>query len=244
MKHHIRKNLHFIVYFTVSCILVPSLVLSLLQLEAVSKHFAPVEIMSYSRFFALEWTPFWAVYLAYRRQQKKGSFSPLPVLGYVLSAAIMMLQCDFLSFPILACNVGLLLTMESFALLKKLPKKGFLSGIRANRKLLRAFFFWEIATLSIIHISCLGMQAIVMPLILIPVPGILLISAFRQLNDKPPRAGGILGILAMVPVTVWLCSIGPMALYKLYFLLIMLGGYVMFFLLQLIYHADRFKKTK
>ena len=83
-----------------------------------------------------------------------------------------------------------------------------------------------------------------MPLILIPVPGILLISAFRQLNDKPPRAGGILCLLAMVPVTVWLCSTGPMALYKLYFLLIMLGGYVMFFLLQLIYHADRFKKAK
>ena len=132
---------------------------------------------------------------------------------------------------------------DYIALLKKHPKKGFLSGIRANRKLLRAFFFWEIATLSIIHISCLGMQAIMMPLILIPVPGILLISAFTQLNDKPPRAGGILCLLAMVPVTVWLCTTGPMALYKLYFLLIMLGGYVMFFLLQLIYHADRFKKT-
>jgi hypothetical protein len=166
------------------------------------------------------------------------------VLGYVLASTILMLQCEFLSFAMRACTVGLLLAMESFALLKKLPKKGFLGGIRANRKLLRAFFFWEIATLSIIHISCLGMQAIMVPLILIPIPGILLISAFTQLNDKPPRAGGILCLLAMVPVTVWLCSTGPMALYKLYFLLIMLGGYVMFFLLQLIYHADWFKKTK
>ncbi len=244
MKQKTRKNLHFALYFTVFCILIPNLFLTLLQLEKASEYFAPVEIASHSRFFVLEWTPFWAVYLAYRRLHKQGKFSPLPALGYVLASTILMLRCDFLSFAIRAYTIILMLAMESFALLKKLPKKGFLGGVRANRKLLRTFFFWEIATLSIMHISCVGMMAIALPLILIPVPAMLLVSAFRQLNDKPPKFGGILGILAMLPVTIWLCSIGPMAPYKLYFLLIMLGGYGMFFFLQLIYHADRWTKKK
>ena len=244
MKKKFKKNLTFLLWFAVFCILIPNLALTVLRTEKAADIFAPVEIASYTQFLVLQWTPFWAAYLAYRRQLRYGDFSVLPALGYVLAGTLFMIRTDFVTTAVRGLTIGLLLVPECFAFLKKLPKKGFWGGIRASRKLLKCFFFWEITTLCIIHIANVGTQGIAVPLILIPLPAILIVSSFKQLNEKPVRFGGVLCLLFMMAVTAYLCTFGPMVPFRIYFLLIMLGGYAGFFLLQLIYHADRWTRKK
>lgn len=244
MKWNVRKNLNYLLLMTAMCSLIPHAVLAIVQAKVHAETMIPARAENIILFFICEWTPFWAVFIAYLRQEKMDDASLLPMLGFAAVIASCVPVCEKKQIMVLVLTIPLLLTVECFAFLKRWDdsKNVLLKGIAANRSLQRAFFFWSVAIFAMIHIACAPFRVtVVNPLPFLPVAGILVAVGFRKLNNLPPTMGGIAGLVVLMTVSLILATSGPMAFYKQYFIAIILCGYGAFFLLQIIYHMDHWR---
>lgn len=249
MDWNIRKNRRHLLLLFVFGALVPHGALCLLQIASASESWSPAEIESYSNFFVCQWMPFCLALICYLRVQKRDSFSPLPILlaaGIILS---FLPRFERESVLTLLWSLPLILVVELSALLKKLETSSrcIPAGIAADRRLLRSFFFWTLGFIGLAHISCEASTfyiTVVSPFLMLPVPGILLFDVFRRQSDRPPTVWGFLGMLAMVPGALLLVTIGPMEKFKIYHLMSLGVGFVILFLLMLVYNLDQWVKPR
>lgn len=254
MDWSMKKNLNYLLLLLGLCCLIPHGILFLLGIPSVSNHLAPAQIEFYSDFFVFQWTPFWAAYIAYLRLQKKETFSLLPSVGFALILTTFLPGFQLKSVLVLGWMIPLMLVMESTALLKKLEssENRVLSGIAADRQLLRAFYFWSLGFLLLVYISCeaqtVGLQAgeslIISPFLMAPVSVMLTGVIFRCQKDRLPGLWTLLGMLAMIPVSLYLASGGPMEQYKRFHLGCLVNGYVLLFLMLILCGIGHWKRQK
>lgn len=254
MDWSIKKNCKSLLLLFVFCALIPHIMLGLLDIASTSDFWAPVEINSYGNFIFFMWTPFWASVIAYLRVQKRDTFSLLPAIFYGLITLTFLPRFQIKSVLTMEWIVLLMLITESSTLLKKLESSGnpFLSGIGADRKMLRGFCFWTLGYLFLILVNYeahvvvfrYGDRVIISPFAMFPVAGLLLFSVFRHHKDRTPTIWSVLVMLAMVPVSFCIVSSGPMAQFKLYHVACLVTGYVILFLMLIIYNIDHWKKPK
>lgn len=249
MDWNIKRNWKYLLLLVFFCAVVPHVVLSLLKLASTSENWAPVEIESYSKFFVCEWTPFFAALISYLRLQKMDKFSLLP------SACVAVILLTFLprfsrsSLEAVALVLPLMLVVECTALLGKLEASGnqVLAGLGADRRMLRAFCFWSIGFTCVALIGCKASayyMTAVSPFMMLPIPGVLLFEIFRHQKEQPPTLWGVVGMLLMVPVSLYLVTIGPMERFKVYHLMSLGSGFAILFLILVVYNMDHWRKPK
>lgn len=261
MDWNIKNNRKHLLLLLLFCALIPHVMLALLQFASASEHWAPAEIESYSKFFVCEWAPFCAAIIAYLRIQERDTFSLLPVIEFGLIIPTLLLRFGqisegFVSSGFAQSNavaiifaVPVMLGMECTALLAKLessPNK-VLAGLAGDRGILRAFLFWSVGCVCLAIISCEACayySRVVSPWSLIPIPGILLFEAFRHQKERPPTVWGVMGMLLMAPVSLLLATIGPMEQFRGFHFTILLTGYLIIFLVLIVYNADHWKRPK
>lgn len=247
LDRNIRNQGKYLLCQVVLCGLIPHGMLSLLQMASVSGKWSPAEIESYSNFFVCQWIPFWLVFLCYLRLQKKDRFS----LMSVICAAVIILS--FLprfarrSVLTLVLTVFLIFAIELSALLKKGEGSGnrMIAGIAADRGILRAYWFWTLVFPCAVLISCEACtfeMTVVSPFQMLPIPGILLFDVLRCQKNQPPTVWSVFGMLATVPLSLLLVTIGPMARFMVYHLMSMGVGYGILFLMLIVYNLDQWKK--
>lgn len=259
MDWNVRKNSKELLLLLGLCVLVPHGVISGLQMVSGSENWSPVEIETYSCFFLCEWTPFWAMLIGYLGVQKRERFSLMPSLIFSLTLVTFLLRYDRIAvgfssllerenLTVLFRIVPLMLVMECSALLKSGENSGnrILAGIAGDRKILRAVFMWTVGILCLPHIICgtsgdAWSKAMVLPFFLIPVPGMLLYEVLRYQKERPPAVWTVGAMLAMMSAALFLASIGPMAKFKLYHLIILGIGYPLVLLVLLVYHVDHWR---
>lgn len=249
MDWNIKKNTKFFLLLFVLCALIPHGMLSLLEMASTSDNWSPAEIESYSNFFVCQWTPFWAAHISYLRLQKKDNFSLLPAISFALILLTFLPRFQQTSVLTIALTIPLILAVELTALLKKteFSKNKVLAGISADRRLIRVFFFWSVVFHCVAFISCEACTwhiTVVSPFLMFPIPGILLFDVFRHQKDQPPTVWGVIGMLAMVPLSLFLVTIGPMERFKVYHLMSLGIGYVSLFVMLIVYNMDHWRKPK
>lgn len=229
------------------CAAIPHSVLCLLQMDAFSAVFSPIESENLSNFFVCQWIPFWMALIAYLRLQKTDRFSLLPALCAGVIVLTFLPGYPRKSITTIAFTIPLMLPVEYSALLKagiSSPNK-LLAGIAANRELLQAFWFWSLVFPCVVLISCEACtwyRAIVSPFQMLPIPGVLLFDVFRHQKNQPPTIWGFLGMLPTVPLSLFLVTIGPMAQFKFYHLMCLGIGYALLFLMLIVYNLDHWKQ--
>lgn len=242
----ISTNRKYLLMLCIFCLVIPHGVLCLLQMDSVAAAMSPVRRESDSNFFVCQWIPFWLTFLSYLRLQKTDTVS---LLTAVWASVILLtyLPCfPQRSVMAMALTIPLILTGELSALLKKAEasRNKALAAIAADRSLLRAFCFWSLVFPCVIHISCKACtfsNAVVSPFQMLPLPGILLFAVFRQQKEQPPAFWSILGMLALVPMSLFLVTFGPMAQFKGYHLMCLATGFALLFLMLIVYNFDRWK---
>lgn len=242
----VPKNRRYLLLLLGLCGVVPHAVLGLCQIEAIAASLSPAEIESYGNFFVCQWLPFCLALISYLRLQKRDTVSLLPAilgLGVILSFLPFFPRRSVMA---LTGVFPLMLMMELSALLKagEASRNRFFAGIAANRGMLRAFLFWGIA------LPCLAILAanastwyipVVSPFLTLPLPAILLADLFRQQNRSPLTLSGLLAMLLMVPASLFLVTIGPMARFQNYHLMGLGIGYGILFALLIIYNLDQWR---
>ncbi len=247
MEWNIKKNSKFLLSMIVLCGLIPHAMLFLLQIVSASDHWSPAEVENYSNFFVCQWLPFWLALIAYLRVQKMDDFSLIPPLCAAVIIITFLPRFDQRSVVTIALTIPLILAEELTGLLKKgeSSKNKILAGISADRGVLRAFWFWSVFFLFVVLISCRACtfeRTVVSPFQMLPIPGVLLFDVFRHQKLRSPTIWGMIGVLAVVPLSLFLVTIGPMAQFKLYHLMSLGIGYAMLFLLLIVYNIDQWKK--
>ena len=180
------------------------------------------------------------VFVPYPRVPKSDSFSLLsPILGglMVLSYAGSWGQK---AVAAIAMTIPLALTAELLGLLKKAEISGnrIAAGITVNRGMLRAVFFWGIGYPCVALISCAASTwyiPVVHPFLMLPVPAALLAEVFRYQKQQKLTLWGGIGMLAMVPISLWMVTIGPMERFMTYHLMSLGAGYAVVLLLLIVY---------
>ena len=249
MDWDMKKNRKYLLPLLVCCGVVPHGILSLLQMDAVSASLSPAETESYANFFVCEWMTFWMAFFSYWRLQKRDTFSLLPAIAgavILLSYLGRFAQKSILTIGLI---IPLILITELFAWLKNLESSGkkFLAGIAADRGALRAFFFWAVEYLCITLISCEACtwdRTVASPFLTFPIPAMLLIAVFRQQKSQPLTIWGCIGMLIMVPLSLFLVTVGPMEQFKTYHLVCLGIGYVVVFLLLIVYNMNQWRRGK
>lgn len=231
------------------CAVIPHTVLGLLQLESVSATFSPVELESFSNFFVCQWIPFWLTFLSYLRLQKMDVFSLIPAVCAVVIVLTYLPRFAQDSVTTIALAIPLLLTMELSGFLKKAEcaRSKVFSAIAADRGVLRAFYYWSVVFLCVVLISCKACifeRTIVSPFQLLPFPGVLLFDVFRRQNRQPPAVWSVIGMLMAIPLSLYLATVGPMAQFRIYHLMSLGMGYVLLFLMLIVYNIDHWKHSK
>lgn len=229
------------------CAIIPHAVLILLGMDFISASFSPAEVEIYANFFVCQWLPFWLVFIAYLRLQKQDSFSPLPAIcaGMILLSYLPRFHSP--SVLALMLTVPLILLMELSAFLKTAEASAnpFLRAIAADRGILRAFSFWSVLFPCMALLSCRACtfpRTVVSPFLMLPIPGVLLFDVFRHQKAQPPTLWAVLTMLAMIPLSLYLVTIGPMAQFTLYHLMSLITGFVFVFLMLIVYNMDQWKK--
>lgn len=249
MDWNLKENRRYLLLLAGVCGLIPQGVLWLLCVESVCASLSPAEAGSLADFFVCQWIPFWLAFLSYLRLQKKDTFSLLPgILGSLIILSLAG-RAEKASVQAIARTIPLILAVELSALLKKgeLSRNGVLSGIAADRGMLRAFFFWSMVFPCVALISCEASRCyipVVSPFLMLPVPAALLADIFHYQNKQPPTIWGGIGMLAMVPIALWLVTIGPMGKFKAYHRMSLGTGFALLFLLLIVYNMDRWKNGK
>ena len=249
MDWNIKKNWKYLLLLVIFCAVVPHGVLSLLKLASGSGNWAPVEIESYSKFFVCEWTPFFAALISYLRLQKMDKFSLLPSVCVGLILLTFLPRFSRSSLAAVALVLPLMLAVECTALLRGLEASGskLLAGLGADRRMLRAFGFWAIGFSCVALIGCKASayyMPAVSPFMMLPIPGVLLFDVLRRQKEQPPTLWGVAGMLLMVPVALYLVTIGPMERFKVYHLMSLVAGFVILFLILVVYNMDQWRGKK
>ena len=243
----IKRNIKYLLALLALCGVIPHVMLSLLQMASTSESWSPAEIESYSNFFVCQWIPFWLALIAYLRLQKMDNFS----LILVVCAAVIILtylpRFDHRSVMTIALTIPLMLAVELSGLLKEgeSSKNKALAGIAASRGVLRAFYFWSLAFLCVVLISCKSCtfeRTIVSPFQMLPIPGVLLFDVFLNQKKQPPTIWSVVGMLVAISLSLFLATVGPMEQFKLYHLMSLGIGYVLLFLMLIVYNIDHWQK--
>lgn len=247
MDWNIKKNIQYILLLVVLCGLVPHGMLSLLQIASTSDHWSPAEVEAYSNFFVCQWIPFWLALISYLRLQKMDNFSLHPAISAIVIVLTYFPRYDQRSVVTIAFSIPLIFVVELSALLKKAGSStnAVLKGIAADRAVLRAFYFWSVVFPCVIFISCKActwQTTIVSPFQMLPIPGVLLFDVFRHQKMQPPTIWGFIAMLAVVPLSLFLATIGPMEKFKMYHLMSLGTGYVLLFMMLLVYNIDQWRK--
>ena len=261
MDWSIKQNRNYLLWMLVFCALIPHAVLMLLKMEHAAEPMGLATQESYSKFFVCQWTPFCAAIIAYLRLQKRDKFSLLPavVFGLIVLTLLpgfgriretyMQHTHDENKAFFTALTILVMLLMECSAPLKRLESSHhrMLSAIATDRGILRAFFFWSIGVLCLAFISteaCGSRTTVVLPWSLIPIPGVMLLEVSRQQKERPPTIWGIMAMLLMVPVSLYLSTIGPMEMFRSYHFTCMLSGHLIVFLMLIVLNVDHWKHAK
>ncbi len=243
----IKRNIKYILALLVLCGVIPHVMLSLLQMASASESWSPAEIESYSNFFVCQWIPFWLALIAYLRMQKKDNFCLIPAVCAAVIILTYLPRFDHRSVMTIALTIPLMLAVELSGLLKEgeSSTNKALAGIAASRGVLRAFYYWSLVFLCVVLISCKACtfeRTIVSPFQMLPIPGVLLFDVFRNQKKQPPTIWCILGMLVVIPLSLFLATVGPMEQFKIYHLMSLGIGYVLLFLLLIVYNMDHWKK--
>lgn len=249
MDWNIKKNRKYLLLLVFFCAVVPHVALSLLKRAFAVENLAPIEIEYYSKFFVCEWMPFFAALIAYLRLQKMDKFSLLPCVcvGVILLTYLPRFSRN--SIMAVALVLPLMLAMECTAVLSRLESSGMklLAGIGTDRRMLRAFGFWSIEFPAVALIACKASawhMTAVSPFLMLPIPAVLLFEVFRHQKSQPPTAWGVAAMLLLVPVSLYLVTIGPMEKFMIYHLMSLVSGFVVLFLMLIVYNMDRWRKAK
>ena len=247
MKKEIDLYLKFILLLAAICAIIPHTVLLLLRMDGISADVSPVRAERYANFFVCQWIPFWLTFLSYIRVQKKDDVS---LISAGSAAVILLTYLPVFSQRSVAAmlfTLPLILLIELSGLLKKAEFSGnkVLAGIAVDRGILRAFCYWSVVFLCVVLISCEACtyeRTVVSPFQMLPVPGILLIAVFRHQKKRPPTLVCIVIMLTIIPLSLYLATVGPMEQFKVYHLMSMCVGYAVLFLMLTVYNIDRWKK--
>ena len=243
----IKKNIKYLLMLLVFCGVIPHVMLSLLQITSTSDKWSPAEIESYSNFFVCQWIPFWLTFVSYLRVQKMDNFSLLPSICGAVIILTYLPRFEQRSVLTMALSIPLILAVELSGLLSKAEssKNKALAGIAASRCILRAFYYWSLVFLCVVLISCKACtfeRTIVSPFQMLPIPGVLLFDVFRHQQKQPPTIWCVVGMLVAIPLSLVFATIGPMEQFKLYHLMSLGIGYVLLFLMLIVYNIDHWKK--
>ena len=261
MERSIKKNRRYLLWMVILCALIPHAVLILLELEYATDPMGTATQETFAKFFVCQWAPFCAAIIAYLRLQNRDNFSLLPALCFGLIVPTLLYRFDQISATFMKNGISennanaivfvipMMLTMECSALLKMLESSNHkvVSGIAADRGILRAFLFWSVGIPCLAILSCEACAyytRVILPWSLIPIPGILVYEVFRQQKNRLPTVWGAIGMLLMVPVSLILVTIGPMEMFKVYHFTIQLSGHLILALMLVVYNIDHWRKTK
>lgn len=245
---NIRKNSKFLLLMLALCGVMPHVMLSLLQIASTSDSWSPAEIEAWSNFFVSQWVPFWLTLIAYLRLQKMDNFSLIPAICAAVVVLTFLPRFDQRSVMTIALAIPLMLVVELTVWLKnaETSANAFVKGIAADRGILRAFLFWAVVFPCVIFISCEActwQTTVVSPFQMLPIPAVLLFDAFRHQKHQPPTVWSVMVMLAMVPLSLFLATIGPMEKFRLWHLMSLGIGYVILFLMLIVYNIDQWKSN-
>lgn len=246
-KKIIGTNMEYLLPLVVFCAVVPHTTLCLLQMDSISMAFSPVELESCSNFFVCQWIPFWLTFISYLRLQKMDNFSWMPAICASVIVLTYLPGFEQASVMTVALAIPLILTVELSGLLKKAESSNnqIFAAIASDRGILRAFYYWSVVFLCVVLISCKACtfdRTIVSPFQMLPVPGILLFDVFRHQQKRPPALWSVIGMLAVIPLSLFLVTIGPMEQFKVYHLMSLGVGHGLLFLMLIVYNIDHWKK--
>ena len=228
------------------CAIIPHAILCLLQIESVSAIFSPFELENYANFFVCQWMPFWMTFIPYLRLQKLNHFSWLPAICTVVIVLTYLPGFEKDSVMTIALVIPLVFSMELSGLLNKAvsSRSRFFSAIAADRGMLRAFYYWSVVFLCGVLISCDACtfeRTVVSPFQMLPIPGVLLFAVLRHQQRPAPAIWSMVGMLPAIPLSLFLVTIGPMEPFKQYHIMSLGIGYVLLFLLLIVYNVDYWK---
>lgn len=237
MDWNLKENRKYLLLQLAFCALIPHGVLWLIQTGSAGASLSPAEKESLANFFLSQWLPFWMVFLSYLRVQKRDTVSLLPA---ILGGLLVISYYGSWEIPAIAMTIPLVLLMELSALLKKAEasQNRILAAVASNREMLRAFFFWTIGYPCIALISCEASTwyiPVVHPFLMLPAPAALLAEVFHYQKQQKLTLWGGIGMLAMVPVSLYLVTIGPMERFMAFHLMSLGAGFAIVFLLLIVY---------
>lgn len=249
MDWNIRSNLKYLASLVVICGLIPHGMLFLLQIASTSDSWSPAEIEIYSNFFVSEWIPFWLAFISYLRLQKRDRFSLLPTICASIIVISLLPVYERRSVMTIALTIPLMLVVEFSALIKNMEfsKNKIFSKLSADRGLLRSFFFWSVVFECVVFISCEACTwptTVTSPFLMLPIPGALLIDVFRQQKSMPPTLCSVIVMVVMVPISLYLVTIGPMEHFKMYHLMSLAIGYAILLLMLVVYNIEHWRRPK
>lgn len=244
-----ETNQSCLLLLLIFCAVIPHAVLFLLELESTAASLSPFTVESCSNFFVCQWIPFALAFFSYLRLQKQDCFSWICIIGAGVTLLTYLPRFELRSVMTMLLILPLLLMMEATAFLKNAGSSPnpFLRGIAADRSILRAFFFWSAACLGVIFISCKACTwetTVVSPFQLLPFPGILLYDVMRCQKTHPPTLWSLLTMAALVPLSLFLATIGPMAQFQTYHLMCLGTGFAIVFLMLIVYNWDSWKQAE
>lgn len=247
MQKRIGTNLGYFLLLIPFCAVIPHTVLCFLQLHAVSAVFSPFELEGYSNFFVCQWISFWLTLLSYLRLQKADRFSWMPSVCSGIIVLSYLPRFEQASILTIARAIPLALAMELTGFLKKAEcsSSKIVCAIGSDRNILRAFYYWSVVFPCVALISCKACtfeRTVASPFLMLPIPGILLFGVFRHQKMKPPALWTVLGMLAAIPLSFFLVSVGPMAQFRMYHFMCLAVGYILLFLMLVVYNMDHWKK--
>lgn len=237
----------YLLFLVAFCAGVPHLVLGLLQMDCVSAFLSPFEVEGYANFFVCQWIPFWLTFLSCLRLQKTDRTSLIPAMCAAVIVLTYLPRFAQRSLGAIALTIPLMLLIELSGLLKKAEFSGnkALAGIAADRGTLRAFCYWSVVFLCVVHISCKACTystTVVSPLQMFLFPGVLRFDVFRHEKKQPPAIWCIAAMLAVIPPSLYLATIGSMAKFKVYHLVCLGIGFALLFMMLILYNIDHWKK--
>lgn len=240
MKWSVKSDRKYLLSLLIFCLLIPHGLLSLVTMASASGEWAPAQIENWRITVVYEYVPILLVFFAYQRMQRMERFSLMPAVLSALILASYLPRYETRGVLVMAGILPMILLLEGFVVLKKLEGCGkMLSGLAADYKMLRSFFLWSVCTFAFVFLISEAINAyrsILSPLYLIPLPGFLIFDAMRQQKKCPSTIWGMLALIPMMTVSLYLATLGPMEMYRLYHQMILLCGYVLFFLIQIVYY--------
>lgn len=246
-KRKVDTRVECLLLLVIFCAVIPHTVLWLIRLNAASIAFSPAGLERCANFFACQWIPFWMTFLCYLRLQKADGFSWMPCICAAVIVLTYLPGFENNSVMTIALAIPLTLAVELSGFLSKaeFSKNKAVAAIAADRGILRAFYYWSVVFLCAVHISCMACtyeRTVVSPFQMLPVPGVLLFEVFRHQKKQPPGLWSVIGMLGAIPLSLFLAAVGPMEQFRIYHLLSLGVGYVLLFLMLLVYNIDQWKK--